>query len=127
VKTIKSHISHIACHSKVWERDIAVKLERNPSVLSYVRNYKLGFAIPYDWLGQTRQYAPDFIVRVRQEDGSILHLVIEVKGMEDNIDRVKATAARKWVDAVNNWGKLGAWAYKVVRDLDESLPELGDR
>jgi hypothetical protein len=26
---------------------------------------------------------------------------------EDNIDRIKTTAARKWVDAVNNWGKLG--------------------
>jgi hypothetical protein len=23
----------------------------------------------------------------------------------------------RWVDAVNNWGKLGRWDYKVVKDL----------
>lgn len=57
-----------------------------------------------------------------------LHLVFEVKGMEDNIDRIKVSAARKWVGAVNNWGKHGAWDYAVVKDLtrieevlDESL------
>jgi type III restriction enzyme len=117
VKTIRSHISHIACHSKVWERDIAVKLERHPAILSYVRNYRLDFSIPYQGGGQTHSYAPDFIVRIRRADGSILHLILEVKGLEDNIDRIKATAARKWADAVNNWGKLGLWAYEVVKDL----------
>jgi len=126
VKTIRSHISHIACHAKVWERDLAVQLERHPAVLSYVRNYRLDYSIPYQWGGQTHQYVPDFIVRIRQRDGSLLHLVLEVKGMEDNIDRIKASATRKWVDAVNNWGKLGDWDYDLVRDLTKS-EEVIDR
>jgi len=117
VKTLRSHISHIACHAKVWERDLAVQLERHPAVLSYVRNYRLDFSIPYQWGGGTHQYVPDFVVRIRRQDRSILHLVLEVKGMEDNVDRINASAARKWVDAVNNWGKLGLWDYKVVKDL----------
>jgi len=117
VRATKSHVSHIACHSKVWERDIAVKLEQNPRVETYVRNYKLGFSIPYDWAGQTHPYEPDFIVRLRRDDGSLLNIVLEVKGMTDNRDRAKEAGARRWVDAVNNWGKLGAWEYLIVEEL----------
>jgi len=127
VKTVRSHISHIACHSKVWERDIAVKLEQNPRVESYARNYKRGFTIPYDWAGQTHPYEPAFIVRLRRNDGSVLKLVLEVKGMTDNRDRAKEAGARRWVDAVNNWGKLGQWQYITVAELarlDEVLAEL---
>jgi len=117
VAATKSHVSHVACHSKVWERDIAVKLEQNPRVESYVRNYKLGFSVPYDWAGQTHPYEPDFIVRLRRDDGSLLNIVLEVKGMTDNRDRAKEAGARRWVDAVNNWGKLGAWDYVIVEEL----------
>lgn len=118
IPTIKSHISHIACHSEVWERDIAVKLE-NPKnkIKSYVRNYKLGFGIPYDWAGGTHAYIPDFIVQLIKDDGSTLNLVLEVKGLEGNVDRLKEAAAYKWVSAVNTWGKLGKWDFAVVKDL----------
>lgn len=34
-----------------------------------------------------------------------------------NIDRIKASAARKWVDAVNNWGELGLWDYAMIKNL----------
>jgi type III restriction enzyme len=30
-------------------------------------------------------------------------------------DKAKHEAARRWV-AVNNWGKLGRWAFHVCRD-----------
>ncbi len=117
VKATKSHLSYIACHSKVWERDIAVALERNPRVESYVRNYKLGFSIPYDFAGQTHQYEPDFIVRLRRNDGSLLNVVLEVKGQTDNKTGAKEAGARRWIDAVNSWGRLGQWRYEVVREL----------
>jgi type III restriction enzyme len=117
VKANKSHLSHIACHSKVWERDIAVALEQNPRVESYVRNYKLGFSLPYDFAGQTHQYEPDFIVRLRRDDGSLLNVVLEVKGQTDNRTGAKEAGAHRWIDAVNNWGRLGQWRYEVVREL----------
>ena len=65
-------------------------------------------------------------MRIRRATGSVLHLVLEVKGLEDNVDRIKMTAARKWVDAVKNWGKLGSWAYDAVKDLTK-LEEVIDR
>lgn len=117
VQTVKSHLSHTVCQSKVWERDIAVKLEQHKGVLTYVRNYQLGFTIPYFFAAESHPYIPDLIVRLQREEGSTLHLVLEVKGIEDNLARAKEAGALKWVDAVNNWGKLGRWQYAVVKDL----------
>lgn len=117
VKATKSHVSHIACHSKVWERDIAIKLEQNARVESFVRNYKLGFSIPYEFAGQTHPYEPDFIVRLRRDDGSLLNVVLEVKGQPDNRAGAKEASARRWVDAVNNWSKRGHWRYEMVSEL----------
>jgi type III restriction enzyme len=41
---------------------------------------------------------------------------METKGEEDDQDRAKYQAARRWVTAVNNWGRLGAWDFIVSRD-----------
>ena len=125
IKTNRSHISHIVCHSEVWERNLAVALERHLAVESYARNYRFGFEIPYDYGGQTHPYTPDFIVRLKRSDGSRLHVVLEVKGMEGNQDRAKEAGARRWVEAVNNWGELGQWNYLVIKDLTQVESELG--
>ncbi|MDZ7699399.1 MAG: hypothetical protein U5R49_21515 [Deltaproteobacteria bacterium] len=34
-----------------------------------------------------------------------------------DIDRIKAPATHKWVDAVNNWGELGLWDYSIVEEV----------
>jgi hypothetical protein len=31
-------------------------------------------------------------------------------------DDAKTTAARRWIQAVNNWGELGHWEYELVFD-----------
>jgi type III restriction enzyme len=87
---------------------------------SYARNYRLEFTIPYEFAGQTHTYTPDFIVKLRRNDGSLIHIVLEVKGFEDNRDRAKEAAAHRWVDAVNNWGQMGLWAFHEVKDLTET-------
>ncbi|MBI3321727.1 MAG: DEAD/DEAH box helicase family protein [Candidatus Omnitrophica bacterium] len=117
IKTIRSHISHIVCHSPVWERNLAVALERHSAVGAYARNYRLGFEIPYDFGGLTHAYTPDFIVRLKRPDDSKVHVVLEVKGLEGNQDRAKEAGAKRWVEAVNNWGELGQWGYAIVKDL----------
>ncbi len=43
-------------------------------------------------------------------------LVLEIKEMETDRDKAKHEAARRWVDAVNNWGRLGRWGFHVNRD-----------
>jgi type III restriction enzyme len=55
--------------------------------------------------------------------------VIEIKGMLTEEDKAKHEAARRWVTAVNNWGKLGRWAFHVCRDpqmLERELSFLLD-
>jgi len=36
-------------------------------------------------------------------------IILEVKGYEDEQDRQKETAARRWVRAVNRHGEFGKW------------------
>ncbi len=68
-----------------------------------------GFSIPYEFMGNPLHYEPDFLVRLAN-DGT---LVLEIKGWDDEQDRAKHEAARRWRDAVNNWGELGRWAFAV--------------
>jgi len=43
-----------------------------------------------------------------------MHLILEVKGY-DELQEVKAQAARKWVEAVNADRTYGRWAYVVAK------------
>ncbi|MHB8762910.1 MAG: DEAD/DEAH box helicase family protein [Deferrisomatales bacterium] len=43
-------------------------------------------------------------------------LVLEIKGYEDDQTKAKHQAARRWVSAVNHWGKLGTWGFHVCRN-----------
>jgi type III restriction enzyme len=106
--TIKSHLSHGVYDSKL-ELEIMRELEQDPRVLAYAKNDRLFLEIPYRYLGRTLRYLPDFIVRL--ESG--MTLLIEGKGRRDEKDDAKWTAARRWVAAVNSWGKLGTWAHTI--------------
>jgi hypothetical protein len=44
--------------------------------------------------------------------GSAQTVVLEIKDMLTEEDK----AARRWIAAVNNWGKLGRWTFQVCRD-----------
>lgn len=112
--TKKSHLSHAVCDSKL-ERGIARALERQPGVEGYAKNDRLFLEVPYRYLGKTHRYRPDFIVRLASGE----MLVIEAKGRPDEKDDAKATAARRWVAAVNSWGKLGRWQHAVCRKRAE--------
>ena len=45
--------------------------------------------------------------------------------METEQDRAKHQAAKRWVEAVNNWGKLDAWGFHVCKDPQMLGLELG--
>ena len=65
-----------------------------------------------------RSYEPDYLVRLATPAAGApaLTVVLEIKGMLTEEDKAKHEAARRWVAAVNNWGKLGRWAFHVCRD-----------
>lgn len=99
----KSHIKQVVCDTEVWEQTAAFRLEQSPLVQFYVKNDHLEFTIPYEYLGLNHAYVPDFIVRLAND----VNLILEIKGEEDEQDRAKHEAARRWVKAVNNlsWSK----------------------
>ena len=79
--------------------------------------------IQYEYLGVSHNYVPDYIVRLCNG----IHLLLEIKGKEDNQDKAKHDAARRWISAVNNWGQLGRWTLHVCRSpqmLEKQLKAL---
>ncbi len=89
------------------ERKICAVLDADDDVVAWVKNHKLFLEIPYLYFGLTYRYRPDFVVRLT----SGLIVLLEGKGDPDEKDDAKATAARRWVEAVNTWGGLGTWVH----------------
>lgn len=117
--TTKSHIDHVVADSPVWESTAAFYLEASEVVGRYAKNDHLDFVIPYEFMGTPHQYVPDFLVCLI--DGTTL--ILEIKGAEDEQDRQKYEAAKRWCEAVNNWGEQGTWRFRVCRNPN-LLPEM---
>ena len=126
--TLASHLNHVACDTGSWEQAAAFRLEKlakDGVVHCYARNDHLEFNIPFELYGNPRAYEPDFIVRLTNG----LNVVLEIKGRPHHDTDVKHQAARRWVAAVNQWGRLGEWAFLVCRNpqsLDGDLANLID-
>ena len=116
--TMKSHIDQVVPDNLVWESSSAFRLESSDAVQFYARNDHMGLTIPYEYMGIDHSYEPDFLVRLSNG----VTVVLEIKGYEDDQTKAKHTAAKRWVEAVNNWGQLRRWAFHVCRN-----PQLLDR
>jgi len=114
----KSHISHVVADTESWEQKMASVIEEMPEVFSYVKNQNLGFTIPYVLEGDSRQYIPDFVAKVKvDESGEYLNLIIEVSGEKRKDKAAKVDTARTlWIPAVNNHGGFGKWAFIEISD-----------
>lgn len=131
-ETVRSHLNHVVADTAQWEQSAAYYLETDPHVVAYAKNFNLGFAIPYTDGGETREYLPDFLVRLRHQDREVGTLILETKGYDPR-GHLKVAAAHRWVHAVNAEGSHGRWAYRVVTSpamvpaaLDSAARELAD-
>jgi len=118
--TQRSHVDQVVLDTDTWEQSVAHQLESSDAVSHYVRNDHMGFSIPYEYMGVSHPYFPDFIVKLK--NGVVL--VLEVKGLVDERQKAKFEAAKRWCSAVNNWGKMGTWAFHVAKDVDHVQLEL---
>ncbi|MBU2228424.1 MAG: DEAD/DEAH box helicase family protein, partial [Proteobacteria bacterium] len=117
--TQRSHVNAVVLDS-TWEQTAAFYLEmQTDHVFSYVRNDRPFLLIPYEYEGAQHHFEPDYVVRLRNGQT----LILEMKGEEDDQDRQKYQAARRWVAAINNWGRLGGWDFAVYRD-PQLLPTM---
>lgn len=110
--TNRSHINQVVTDTMTWESSAAFRLEQSKAVSFYARNDHLGLLIPYEYLGIDHSYEPDYLVRLRTD----VTVILEIKGYESDQDKAKHNAAKRWVSAVNNWGRLGGWDFHVCRD-----------
>jgi type III restriction enzyme len=110
-RTKRSHIN-FCVYDSTWEATESFELDRNPDVAAWVKNDHLGFEILYVYRGVVRKYRPDYIIRMRSGH----HLVLEVKGQDDEQNQTKRSSLDLWVKAVNAKGGFGAWAWDVSRN-----------
>jgi type III restriction enzyme len=110
--TQRSHVNQVVADTATWESSAAFRLEQSKTVKLYVRNEHLGLTIPYEYQGIDHRYEPDYVVRMTNG----LTLLLEIKGYEDDQDKAKHSAAKRWIAAVNNWGQLGRWDFHVCRN-----------
>jgi type III restriction enzyme len=124
--TVKSQISHAVIDSG-WERTVGRALDESPRVAAWAKNVRLDFTIPYQHNGAGHAFIPDFLCRLRDTAGapSDEYVIVEVKGLEREADRSKDVGAKRWIDAVNHWGKLGWWRYAKIRTPHELSGVLG--
>ena len=118
--TLRSQLNAAACHSE-FERKVAALLDKVEGINAWVRNYRLGWTIPwYDPIHHRwHEYEPDFVARVPTESGQQAHLVIEVKGRHNIRSDEKARAAIEWcrrlsLRAIPDFE--GPWAYAMLDD-----------
>ena len=91
--TQRSHVNAVVLDS-TWEQTAAFYLEmQTDHVFSYVRNDRPFLLIPYEYEGAQHHFEPDYVVRLRNGQT----LILEMKGEEDDQDRQKYQAARRWV------------------------------
>lgn len=118
--TMKSHVDQVVLDTQQWERSVTFRLESSEVVVFYVRNDHLDFSIPYEFMGVSHLFFPDFIVRLTND----VNLVLEVKGMINEQQKAKFEAAKRWCKAVSNWGKAGRWEFHVGKDPETVKMEL---
>jgi type III restriction enzyme len=115
----KSHVNAVVCDSG-WEHELARVIERNPHVMSYVKNHGLDFEVPYRDGAVPRKYLPDFIVRIDDGGDEPLNLVLETKGFRGKDAQIKAeTMKALWVPGVNNLATQGRWGFAEFTDVHE--------
>ncbi len=114
--TQRSHLNQVVLDTATWEQSAAFRLEQasqdSGPVAFYARNDHLECTVPYEYLGASHVYLPDYLVRLKNGQT----LILEIKGFEDDQTKAKHQAARRWVSAVNNWGTLGTWGFHVCRN-----------
>jgi type III restriction enzyme len=108
----RCHLNAMVADTKKWEQSGAFLLDSHPGVKRWVKNDRLGFAIPYRHRGLLSRYIPDFIVVTDRDD----NVIVEIKGQVTDDADAKAKAAERWVEAVNRLGEHGVWRYLLVED-----------
>jgi type III restriction enzyme len=109
--TKKSQISHVV-YDSTWEKMVADICEEDKAITAWAKNDHLNFRIRYLWRGSSRNFLPDYLIRLK--NGKIL--VLEVKGKDSEQNQAKRQAMNIWITAINEQGGFGQWCFDTVFD-----------
>lgn len=109
--TQKSHIN-LCVFDSTWEASEAFELDRNPNVISWVKNDHLGFDIHYVFKGIVKKYRPDYLIKLKNNQ----MMILEVKGVDSQENKTKREFLDEWVKAVNSNGGFGRWKWAVSKN-----------
>ncbi|SFM25475.1 type III restriction enzyme [Ectothiorhodospira mobilis] len=107
--TQRSQISHVI-YDSTWEKMVADICEGHPGIAAWAKNDHLDFKVRYLWRGSSRNFVPDYLIRLA--NGRTL--VLEVKGQDSPQNAAKRAAMKTWIKAVNEQGGFGQWAFDTV-------------
>ena len=111
----RCHTTKVPCHTDL-EKQFADFLDKAKDVVRYVKNERFGFSVTYYENNRPRQFYPDFIVVVRNADGSETMWLAETKGeMRLNVP-LKNSAANLWCEKMSAT-KYGEWKYLFAQQV----------
>ncbi|WP_227369458.1 BPTD_3080 family restriction endonuclease [Halomonas sp. M20] len=113
--TQRSQISHVV-YDSTWEKVVAEICEKDSNITAWAKNDHLDFKVRYLWRGSSRNFIPDYLIRLN--NGKTL--VLEVKGQDSAQNAAKREAMKAWVEAVNIQGGFGQWAFDTVFDPSQT-------
>ena len=102
-----------------WECRVMDWLDRNPDIISWAsEELHVPYLSPID--GKWHRYFPDFLVKVKQRDGKIKTLMLEVKPKHQTIAPVQPSRkTKKYINEVITYGTNQAkWKYAYEYCLD---------
>jgi hypothetical protein len=102
-KKYKGDASNIIWRS-LWEKRVMKYLDENTSVIEWQsEELRIPYRSPVD--GKRHSYYPDFLAKVKQPDGTVKTLVLEVKPEAQTREpKVQARHTRKYITEVMTWG-----------------------
>ncbi len=129
--TARSELNRAPCDSHP-EVLVAQALDELDGIAAWVRNFRLGWRIPYLdlQLGIWRNYEPDFVARLEKlnDMDEPVNLVIEYKGQPGIDSRAKTAGIRDWwipaVSGSNESCCRGEWRYVYIEELNAIRPTL---
>tara|TARA_B100000085_G_scaffold83972_1_gene75764 strand:+ start:3524 stop:3952 length:429 start_codon:yes stop_codon:yes gene_type:complete len=108
-------------YRSLWERKFMVYCDRNDAILEWgSEEIIIPYKSPLD--GRIHRYFPDFYVKVKQSDGTIKKMIIEVKPKKQCKPPVGKKKTKYYIKEVQTWGVNKAkWEYALEWCKDRNM------
>jgi hypothetical protein len=118
-------------YRSLWERRVMVHLDDNPNVVEWSNEeIVIPYLSPVD--NRWHRYFPDFFARIRNRNGLLEAMILEVKPKSQSIPPTpKKRVTKQYINEVMTWGvneakwkaaveycKDRKWTFKVITEED---------